>query len=85
MSPVNYMPLKQLGSPALIVEPTKHRMGIARIRVAQPESMEIPDTGYLGPKLAEDPRYCRSCGTSLLAKTLAVSIDQTPGHREQSS
>ena len=84
MAPVNYRPLKQLGSPGLIVEPPKHRTGIARIRLAipaqlmmvekllEPKSMGIPDTGYLGPKLVEDPRYDRSCGTSQLAKTLAV-------------
>ena len=84
MGPVKYRPLKQLGSPGLILEPPKNRTGIARIRVAisaqlcivekllDPKSMEIPDTGFLGPKLAEDPRYGKSCGISQLAKTLAM-------------
>ena len=36
MGTVNYRPIKQLGSPDLIVEPHKHRTGIARIRVAIP-------------------------------------------------
>ena len=83
---VNYMPLKQLGSPGLIVEPRKHQTSIARIRVVIPaqlriveklleaKSMGIPDTGYMGSKLAEDPIYGRPCGTSQLAKSLAVSF-----------
>ena len=49
------------------MEPPKHQTSIARIRVAIPaqlrifeklleqKSMGIPDTGYMGPKLAEDP------------------------------
>ena len=81
MGSFNYRPLKQLGSPVLIVEPPKHRTRTARIRVAipaqlrmvekllEPKSMGIPDTGYLGPNLAEDPRYGLSCGTSQLVKT----------------
>ena len=32
MGPINYRPLKLLGSPGLIVEPPKHRTSIARIR-----------------------------------------------------
>ena len=84
MGPVNYRPLKELGSPGLRVEPPKHRTSIARIRVAipaqqravekllEPKSMGLPDTAYMGPKLPEDPRYGRSYGTSQLAKTLAV-------------
>ena len=84
MGPVNYRPLKQLGSLSLIVEPPIHRTGIARIKVAipaqlrmvekllEPKSMGIPDTGYLGAKLAKDPMYGRSCGNSQLAKTLEV-------------
>ena len=91
MGPVNYRPLKQLGSPGLIVEPPKHRTGIAKIREAipaqlrivenflEPKSMGIPDTGYLGPKLAEDPSYGKSCGTTQLAKTLAVYDRSDPG------
>ena len=34
MGPVNYRPLKELGSPGLIVETPKHRASIARIIVA---------------------------------------------------
>ena len=41
--------------------------------------MGNPDTGYVGPKLAEDPRYGRSCGTSQLAKTLAMYDRSDPG------
>ena len=41
--------------------------------------MGIPDTGCLGPKLAEDPRYGRSCGTLQLKKTLAVYDRSDPG------
>ena len=90
-SPVIYRPLKQLGSPGLIVEPPKHRTSIARIRVAipaqlrivekllEPKSMGIPDTGYMGPKLAEDPRYGRSCGTSQMVRTLTVYDRSDPG------
>ena len=80
----NYRLLKELGSPGLIVEPPKHRTSIARIRVVIPaqlravdkllelKSVGLPDTAYMGAKLAEDPRYGRSCGISRLAKTLAV-------------
>ena len=69
MGPINYRPNKQLGSPGLIVEPPKHRTGIARIRVAtpaqlrvvetllEPKVMELPDAAYEGSKLADDPRY----------------------------
>ena len=34
--PVNYRPVKELGSPGLIAEPPKHRTGIARNRLAIP-------------------------------------------------
>ena len=83
MGPVNYRPLKQLGSPGLIVEPPKHRTSIARIRVTTPaqlrvvekllesKNMGLPDAAYEGSKLAEDPRYGKPCGSSQLAKTLA--------------
>ena len=67
MGPINYRPLKQLGSSALIVEPRKHRTNIARIRVAIPtqlrtvakllEPKSLGISGYMGPKLAEDPRF----------------------------
>ena len=84
MGPVNYRPLKQLGSPGFIVEPPKHRTSIARIRVATPAQLRVvekllepkderlPDAAYGGPKLAEDPGYGKPCGSSQLAKTLAV-------------
>ena len=36
MGPINYRPLKLLGSWGLIVEPRKHRTSIARIRLATP-------------------------------------------------
>ena len=38
MGPINYRPLKQLGSPGLIVEPPKHRTSVARIRGQLPHS-----------------------------------------------
>ena len=41
-------------------------------KLLEQKSMGLPDTAYIGAKLAEDPRYGRSCGTSRLAKTLAV-------------
>ena len=76
MGPISYRPLKELGSPGLIVEPPNHRTSIARIRVAipaqlravdkllEPKSMGLPDTVYMGAKLAENPRYGRSTRTS---------------------
>ena len=72
MGPINSRPLKELGSPGLIVEPPKHRTSITRIRVAipeqlravdkllEPKSMGLPDTAYMGAKLADDPRYVSS-------------------------
>ena len=68
MGPVNYRPLKLLGSPGLISEPPKNRTNIARIRLATPAQlrvvdkllnpgeMELPDAAYEGSKLATDPR-----------------------------
>ena len=84
MGPINYRPLKLLGSPGLIAEPPKHRTSIARIRLATPAQlrvvdkllnpgeMELLDAAYKGSKLAEDPRYGKPCGCTQLAKTLAV-------------
>ena len=84
MGPINYRPLKLLGSPGLKAEPPKHRTSIARIRLAtpaqlkvvdkllNPRGMELPDAAYEGSKLAEDPRYGKPCGSTQLAKTLAV-------------
>ena len=91
MGPINYRPLKELGSPGFIVEPPKHRTSVARIRVAipaqlravdkllDPKSMGLPDTAYMGAKLAEDPRYGRSYGTSRPAKILASFDRSDPG------
>ena len=45
----------------------------------EPKSMGPTDTACMGAKLAEDPRYGRSCGTSQLAKTLAVYDRSDPG------
>ena len=84
MGPINYRPLKKLGSPGLIVEPPKHRTSIARTRLAtpaqlrvvdkllKPREMELPDAAYEGTRLADDPRYGKPCGNTQLAKTLAV-------------
>ena len=84
MGPINYRPLKLLGSPGLIVEPPKHRTSIARIRLAtpaqlrlvekllDPREMELPDAAYEGTRLADDPRYGKPCGNTQLAKTLAI-------------
>ena len=78
MGPVNYRPLKELGSPGLIIEPPKHQTSIARVKVAipaqlkavekllEPKSMGLLDTAYTGPKLAKDPRYGKSYRTSQL-------------------
>ena len=88
---VNYMPLKEMGSPDLIVEPPKHRNSIARIRVAitaqlravqkllEPKSMGLPGTAYTVPNLTEDAKYRRSNGNSQLVKTLAVYDRSDPG------
>ena len=91
MGPINYRPLKLLGSPRLIVEPPRHRTSIARIRVAtpaqliladkllEPKDMGLPDAAYEGSKLADDPRYGEPCGNSRLAKILAVYDQSDPG------
>ena len=49
MGPINYRPLKELGSPGLIVEPPKHRTSIARIRVAIPAQIRAVEK-LLEPK-----------------------------------
>ena len=84
MGPINFRPLKLLGSPRLIVEPPKHQTSIATIRLAtpaqlrvvdkllEPKDMGLPDAVYEGSKLADDPRYGKPCGSAQLAKTLAV-------------
>ena len=91
MGPINYRPLKQLGSPGLIVEPPKHRTSVAQIRVAtpaqlrvvvkllEPGDMGLPDAAYEGSRLADDPRYGKPCGNSQLAKTFAVYDRSDPG------
>ena len=43
MGPINYRPLKSLGSPGLVVEPPKHRTSIARIRLATPAQLRVVD------------------------------------------
>ena len=43
MGPINYRPLKLLGSPGLIAEPPKHRTSIARIRLANPAQLKVVD------------------------------------------
>ena len=80
IGPNNYRPLKELGSPGLIVEPPKHHTRVARIRVAvpaqfravekllEPKSMGFPDTAYVGPKMSEDPRHGNSMGPHKLPR-----------------
>ena len=84
MGPINYRPLKSLGSPGLVMEPPKHRTSIARIRVATPAQLrvvdklmdprekELPDAAYEVTRLANNPRYGKPCGKTQLAKDLAV-------------
>ena len=56
---------------------------LAQLRIVEkllePKSMGIPGTKYIGPKIAEDPKYGRSCGISQLAKTVAVYDRSDPG------
>ena len=54
------------------MEPPKHRTSIARIRLATPKEMELPDAAYEGAKLADDPRYGKPCGSAQFAKAMAV-------------
>ena len=91
MGPINYRPLKLLGSPRLIVEPPKHRTSVAKIRLAtpaqlivvdkllEPKDIGLPDAAYEGGKLAHDSRYGRPSGNAQLAKTLAVYDRSDPG------
>ena len=84
MGPINYRPIKLLGSPGLIVEPPKHRTSIARIRLAtpaqlrvvdkllDPKEMKLPDAAYEGAGLADDARYGKPCGSAQLAKTPTI-------------
>ena len=50
MGPINYRPLKLLGSPGLIVEPPKHRTSIARIRLATPAQLRVVDNYWTQEK-----------------------------------
>ena len=73
------------------MEPPKHRTSRARIKVATPaqlrvveklletKGMKLPDAAYEGSKLVDDPRFGNSCGSSQLAKTLAVYDRSDPG------
>ena len=66
------------------MEPSKHRVRIARMRLAtpaqlrvvdkllEPKEMELPDAAYEGSQLANDPIYGKPCGSAQLTKTLAV-------------
>ena len=54
MGPINYRPLKSLGSPGLMVEPPKHRTSIARIRVATPAQLRVVDK-LMDPREMELP------------------------------
>ena len=94
LGPINYRPLKQLGSHGLIVEPPKHRTSIARIRVATPAQLRVvekllepgdiglPDAAYEDSKLADDPRYGKPCGTRSWQKHWQYMIDQTRERQE---
>ena len=54
MVPINYKPLKLLKSLGLIVEPPKHRISFARIRLASPAQLRVVDK-LLEPKEMELP------------------------------
>ena len=41
-------------------------------KLLDPKEMELPDAAYEGARLADDPRYGKTCGNAQLAKTLAV-------------
>ena len=91
MRPINYRPLKLLGSPGLIVEPPTHRTSIARIRVAtpaqlrvvdkllEPKDMGLPGADFEGAKLPNEPRYGKPCANAQVAKILAVCDRSDPG------
>ena len=80
MGPINYRPLKLLGSPGLILEPPKHRTSIARIRVATPAQLRLVDK-LLEPKDMglPDAAYGKPCGNAQVAKILAVYDRSDPG------
>ena len=45
----------------------------------EPKNMGLSDAAYEGSKLANDPRYSKPCGSSQLARTLAVYDRSDPG------
>ena len=60
--PVDYRPLKELGSPGAIAKPPTHRTILARIRVAiekllVPKLMGLPDAAFAVLKVVNDARY----------------------------
>ena len=48
-------------------------------KLLEPKDMGFTDAAYGGSKLDEDPRYGKPCGSSQLAKTLAVYDRLDPG------
>ena len=56
--------------------PTERR---AVDKLLEPKNMGLPFTVYMSSKLQEDSMYGSSCGTSQLAKTLAVYDRSDPG------
>ena len=60
MGPINYRPLKLLGSLGLIVEPPKHRTFIARIRLATLAQLRVVDSrdnGSRGSGVINAPKF----------------------------
>ena len=61
--PVNYRPLKELGSPSLIMEPPKHRTSVASIGVAIHAQLRAVEK-LLEPKTWDSPilpTWARNC------------------------
>ena len=56
---------------------------LAQLRVVEkllePGDMGLPDAAYEGSRLADDPKYGKTCGNSQLAKTLAIYVRSDPG------
>ena len=48
-------------------------------KLLEPKDIGITDAAYECSKLADDPRYGKLCGSSQLAKTLAVHDRSDPG------
>ena len=76
MGPINYRPLKLLGSHRGAPQTPNRLATPAQLRIVDklldPKDMGLPDAAYEGGKLANDSRYGRPCGNAQLAKTLAV-------------